>query len=191
MKQLGGNGLLWLKRWLERLKEKKGVTLIELLAVVVILAIIAAVAVPTVMGQISKSKIAADQSTESVIVDALTRAEFDYQSSSSSSGVVYLSSVGGNGTPKKGYLLNTTTADDAQVTIGNSATPENVTDLLVNGTGLSDNSSFLSSITKPNTGSDWAISSTNTTNNTVPATSFNFPEASNGSSGTFFLYPVG
>jgi type IV pilus assembly protein PilA len=53
-----------------RFRNQKGLTLIELLAVVVVLGIIAAIAVPSVTGVINKSKIKADLGSYQIIVDA-------------------------------------------------------------------------------------------------------------------------
>jgi type IV pilus assembly protein PilA len=50
--------------WIQRLrKEEKGLTLIELLAVIVILGIIAAIAIPTIGGLINKTKDNAEEAT--------------------------------------------------------------------------------------------------------------------------------
>lgn len=51
-------------------KEEKGFTLIELLAVIVILAVIAAIAVPYILGVINKSKDDSDVATARQIYDA-------------------------------------------------------------------------------------------------------------------------
>ncbi|MDD9267825.1 type II secretion system protein [Paenibacillus sp. GCM10023248] len=51
-------------------KEEKGFTLIELLAVIVILAVIAAIAVPYILGVINKSKDDADVATARQLYDA-------------------------------------------------------------------------------------------------------------------------
>lgn len=51
-------------------KEEKGFTLIELLAVIVILAVIAAIAVPYILGVIDKSKASADIATYHQIYEA-------------------------------------------------------------------------------------------------------------------------
>jgi type IV pilus assembly protein PilA len=55
---------------LKALRNKKGVTLVELLAVVVILGIIAAIAVPTIGGLISNQQEKADKATLTNIVSA-------------------------------------------------------------------------------------------------------------------------
>lgn len=73
-----------LEAWLKRLRERDGVTLIELLAVVVILAIIAAIAVPVVLGQINTAKTKTDKANAGIIADAIQRANFDDEASGSS-----------------------------------------------------------------------------------------------------------
>lgn len=85
MKPLPGKCLLWntknpnlfkgmdmmLATAMKRLKKnEKGFTLIELLAVIVILGIIAAIAVPMILGAINKSKTDSDLATERQIYDA-------------------------------------------------------------------------------------------------------------------------
>jgi len=55
-------------------ENQRGVTLIELLAVIVILGIIAAVAVPSVLGQINSSKTSVDAANQALIKDAVERA---------------------------------------------------------------------------------------------------------------------
>jgi len=52
------------------LKQKRGVTLVELLAVIVILGIIAAIAVPTIGGLIERQQIKADEATYDSVLEA-------------------------------------------------------------------------------------------------------------------------
>lgn len=59
-----------MKKWL---KNAKGLTLVELLAVIVILGVIAAIAVPSISGMLKSSKYKADVSTMNMVVDAATR----------------------------------------------------------------------------------------------------------------------
>ncbi|MFD0586643.1 prepilin-type N-terminal cleavage/methylation domain-containing protein [Paenibacillus sp. GCM10027627] len=54
-------------------KNEKGLTLIELLAVLVIVGIIAAIAIPAIGGTISKSKTNADKATVSMIEEVTAR----------------------------------------------------------------------------------------------------------------------
>jgi type IV pilus assembly protein PilA len=54
-------------------KNQKGLTLIELLAVLVIVGIIAAIAIPAITGTIAKSKTKADTATEKMVQEAALR----------------------------------------------------------------------------------------------------------------------
>lgn len=58
----------------KKMNDQRGVTLIELLAVIVILAIVAAVATPIVINQIQGADVAADDANASMIQDATSRA---------------------------------------------------------------------------------------------------------------------
>jgi type IV pilus assembly protein PilA len=74
------------------LKNQKGLTLVELLAVIVILGIIAAIAIPSIGGIIDNSKKNADEQTETLVREAA---------------VLYLTTVDPDG---NGKMANGTTA---------------------------------------------------------------------------------
>ena len=67
------------KKLFKRFTNQKGITLIELLAVLMILGIIAAVAVPAVIHQVDNSKIKVDGANGAMIRDAVERAYIDGQ----------------------------------------------------------------------------------------------------------------
>ncbi|WP_407653194.1 prepilin-type N-terminal cleavage/methylation domain-containing protein [Alicyclobacillus acidoterrestris] len=166
-----------LQMWLQRLNEEKGVTLIELLAVVVILAIIAAVAIPVIMGQINKSKINTDKDNEKIIIDALQRADFDYESTQSGDGTMTLSS---------GTLAPNETGTNVNVTFG-GGDPENMYDLLVKGITGQTTGGYLDEVPKAQTGTDgdWTITTSDESSNS-DAASFSF-----GGGTTYYIYPDG
>ncbi|HZG56052.1 competence type IV pilus major pilin ComGC [Paenibacillus sp.] len=62
---------------LKVLKNQKGLTLVELLAVIVILGVIAAIAVPSIGGIIANSKSNADVQSEALLKDAAERYALD------------------------------------------------------------------------------------------------------------------
>ncbi|MDL4841675.1 competence type IV pilus major pilin ComGC [Aquibacillus rhizosphaerae] len=59
-----------LKKVLKRFKSEKGFTLVELLAVIVILGIIVAIAIPSIGGIINKAQSGADEAETELIIDA-------------------------------------------------------------------------------------------------------------------------
>lgn len=63
-----------MKKWL---KNQKGLTLLELLAVIVVLGIIAAIAIPAINGTIKNQKENADKASEQLILDATLRYLYD------------------------------------------------------------------------------------------------------------------
>ncbi|WP_274382321.1 prepilin-type N-terminal cleavage/methylation domain-containing protein [Paenibacillus paridis] len=63
-------------------RNQKGLTLIELLAVLVIVGIIAAIAIPAIGGTIEKSKTKADTASETLIVEAAVRYMVDNEGAS-------------------------------------------------------------------------------------------------------------
>ncbi|RKD23889.1 hypothetical protein BEP19_05535 [Ammoniphilus oxalaticus] len=66
---------------------QKGVTLIELLAVVVILGIIAAIAAPSVMTNFNSAKVNSDAQTQAIIEDAAKRMVLDLTSHTRTEGI--------------------------------------------------------------------------------------------------------
>ena len=60
-----------MKKWFKRFKNQKGMTLVELLAVVVILGIVAAIAVPSINGIIENSKKDAHKSNALLIINSV------------------------------------------------------------------------------------------------------------------------
>lgn len=84
------------------LKNAKGLTLVELLAVIVILGIVAAIAIPAISGTIEKSKKNADAASVKMIQEAAIRyaIDNDYTSVVKADGDIATKLVGG------GYLSN-------------------------------------------------------------------------------------
>jgi type IV pilus assembly protein PilA len=69
--------MLMLKKRFKLLRNQKGLTLVELLAVIVILGVIAAIAVPAIGGVITNSKTNADIQSEDLLRDAAVRYMMD------------------------------------------------------------------------------------------------------------------
>lgn len=59
--------------FVKKMKDQRGVTLIELLAVIVILGIIAAVAIPAIVNNFDKAKENSDLQTQNIVKDAALR----------------------------------------------------------------------------------------------------------------------
>ncbi|SDW58177.1 prepilin-type N-terminal cleavage/methylation domain-containing protein [Alicyclobacillus hesperidum] len=185
-----------LQNLLKKLKEQEGVTLIELLAVVVILAILAAVGVPVVMGQINKARVATDKANEQMIADALQRAEFDYQSTAGNAGALEIGSAGAvadsvpPGSKASGIatILPTNSASTSS-----SGSSSNVYDLLVyglsssvtggtgNGTGNGTSSSsggYLNSVPTPQSQQGAFTIVTSLSGYSGPSVQFSYPNSS-------------
>lgn len=75
-----------MKKWF---KNSKGLTLVELLAVIVILGVIAAIAIPALGGTIQNSKEKADVATYDMIRDAAIRWSMDQQASGLTGNINY------------------------------------------------------------------------------------------------------
>jgi len=74
---MNGEGFGTMNMVLKRMRDEKGMTLIELLAVVVILGILAAVAGSVIIGSMNSARENADATTEAVLIEAVDRYLFD------------------------------------------------------------------------------------------------------------------
>src|SRR5690625_2452493 len=102
---------------LKKIREgEKGFTLVELLAVIVILGIIVAIAIPAIGSVIDNAQSDADEATETMIIDAArlyaTRAENDYPVSIEELlDGDYLEARQGTEFPEKGWVQETEDED--------------------------------------------------------------------------------
>ncbi|MFV9511066.1 competence type IV pilus major pilin ComGC [Tepidibacillus sp. LV47] len=90
----------------KQLSNQRGVTLIELLAVIVILGIIAAVAVPVVLNQIDTAKKNAGEADKAIVLDAAQRYFIQHSSDANPPDSVAVSTLVSEGFLKekpKGY----------------------------------------------------------------------------------------
>lgn len=158
----------------QKLRDQRGVTLIEMLAVVVILAILAAVGVPIVLAQIQKARVNTDRSNEQLIADALQRAEYDYQSNSTNQGSLYISATG---------AINGNTA---QISNGSNTTA--VYSYLLNGSFSGNGTGYITSIPNPQSQTgNFSIVNGLPTNYSGPYVTFTYPNSTNGTMQTWYV----
>ena len=100
-----------------KLKNKKGLTLIELIAVIVIIGIIAAIAIPSVGNVIARSKTSADKANQVLIKDAAARYALEATTTTASDGTVSLASTTPTALATAGYLTNAITWNNAIHTV--------------------------------------------------------------------------
>ncbi|WP_206831843.1 type II secretion system protein [Alicyclobacillus fructus] len=158
----------------KRARDQRGVTLIEMLAVVVILAILAAVGVPIVLAQIQKARVNTDKSNEQLIADALQRAEYDYQSNSTNQGSLYISTPG---------AINGNTA---QISNGTNTTA--VYSYLLNGSFSGNGTGYITSIPNPQSQTgNFSIVANLPSGYSGPSVTFTYPSNTNGTMQTWYV----
>lgn len=101
----------------KRLKDQRGLTLVELLAVIVILGIVAAIAVPSIGGIISKSK---DDALKSDAIQVLNAAKLYASSTTLSTGNTVLSNFGTDNDDALNQFIDLKTGTEYSITITSS-----------------------------------------------------------------------
>ncbi|WP_430784802.1 prepilin-type N-terminal cleavage/methylation domain-containing protein [Virgibacillus flavescens] len=113
------------ERLKKRIKREKGFTLVELLAVIAILAIIVAIAVPTIGNVISKSETKANEASIELIENAARLADVSEDGTKTSYTITELKTAGYLEDVPKGFTGNETVTKENGVWTYGTATTSN------------------------------------------------------------------